>query len=118
MIRKTYKPWNPDRAGKNYRPKEDEGHTFFFKGYYINISPDHRSVMVAELKHSFMLLPDSTLDDALVEGMEDVYKLRDTNYENELQKIAEEEKEKQIRKQLAPFINAIVKEITEVKQGK
>ena len=115
MIERTYRPWKPDRAGKNYRPKEDEGHTFFFKGYYINISPNFRHVKVAELKHSFMLIPDKTLDEALVESMEEVYRFRDTNYENELQKIAEDEKEKQIRKQLAPFINAIIKEITEVK---
>ena len=109
MLEKAYKPWKPDRAGKNYRPKEDEGHTFFFKGYYINISPDFKSVKVAEVRH-FFYLPNSTLDKSLVEGMEDVYRLRDKDYEEELQKIAEEEKEKEIRKQLAPYINEIIKQ--------
>ena len=109
MIEKAYKPWKPDRAGKNYRPKEDEGHTFFFKGYYINISPDFKSVKVAEVRH-FFYLPNSTLDKSLVEGMEDVYRLRDKDYEEELQKIAEEEKEKEVRKQLAPYINEIIKQ--------
>ena len=109
MIGKAYKPLKPDRAGKNYRPKEDEGHTFFFKGYYINISPDFKSVKVAEVRH-FFYLPNSTLDKSLVEGMEDVYRLRDKDYENELQAIAEEEKEKEIRKQLAPYINEIIKQ--------
>ena len=109
MIGKAYKPWKPDRAGKNYRPKEDEGHTFFFKGYYINISPDFKSVKVAEVRH-FFYLPNSTLDKSLVEGMEDVYRLRDKDYEEELQKIAEEEKEKEVRKQLAPYINEIIKQ--------
>ena len=109
MIGKAYKPWKPDRAGKNYRPKEDEGRTFFFKGYYINISPDFKSVKVAEVRH-FFYLPNSTLDKSLVEGMEDVYRLRDKDYEEELQKIAEEEKEKEVRKQLAPYINEIIKQ--------
>ena len=109
MIGKAYKPWKPDRAGKNYRPKEDEGHTFFFKGYYINISPDFKSVKVAEVRH-FFYLPNSTLDKSLVEGMEDIYRLRDKDYEEELQKIAEEEKEKEVRKQLAPYINEIIKQ--------
>lgn len=111
MIKVAYKPWKPDRASKNYRPKEDEGHTFFFKGYYINISPDFKSVKVAEMRHSFYL-PNSTLDESLVKGMKEVYKFRDKDYEEELQKIAEEEKEKQIRKQLAPYINAIIKELS------
>ena len=110
MIKVAYKPCKPDRAGKNYRPKEDEGHTFFFKGYYIVISPDLKSVKVAEVKH-FLYLPTNTLDEALVKGMEEVYMFRDRNYEEELQRIEEEEKEKQIRKQLAPFINTIIKEI-------
>ena len=110
MLEKAYKPWKPDRAGKNYRPKENEGHTFFFKGYYIIISPDLKSINVAEVRHS-LYLPNSTLDESLVKGMEEVYKFRDKDYEEELQKIAEEEKEKQIRKQLAPYINAIIKEI-------
>ena len=110
MIRKTYKPAKPDRAGKNYRPKEDEGHTFFFKGYYINISPDFKSVKVAEVRH-FLYLTTNTLDEALVKGMEEIYKFRDRDYEEELQKIAEEEKEKEIRKQLAPYINEIIKEV-------
>ena len=109
MIGKAYKPWKPDRAGKNYRPKEDEGHTFFFKGYYINISPDFKSVKVAEVRH-FFYLPNSTLDKSLVEGMEYVYRIRDKDYEEELQKIAEEEKEKEVRKQLAPYINEIIKQ--------
>ena len=109
MIRKAYKPAKPDRAGKNYRPKEDEGHTFFFKGYYINISPDFKSVKVAEIRH-FFYLPNSTLDESLVKGMEEVYKFRDKDYEEELQRIEEEEKEKEIRKQLAPYINEIIKE--------
>lgn len=108
MIRKTYKPAKPDRASKNYRPKEDEGHTFFFKGYYINISPDFKSVKVAEVRH-FLYLPTNTLDEALVKGMEEIYKFRDSDYEEELQKIAEEEKEKEIRKQLGPYINEIIK---------
>lgn len=110
MIEKAYRPSKPDRAGKNYRPKEDEGHTFFFKGYYINISPDLKSVKVAEVRH-FLYLPNNTLDEALVKGMEEVYKFRDQDYEEELQRIAEEEKEKQIRKQLAPFIDTIIKEL-------
>lgn len=110
MIRKTYKPAKPDRAGKNYRPKEDEGHTFFFKGYYINVSPDFKSVKVAEVRH-FLYLPTNTLDEALVKGMEEIYKFRDRDYEEELQKIAEEEKEREIRKQLAPYINEIIKEV-------
>ena len=110
MIKVAYKPCKPDRAGKNYRPKEDEGHTFFFKGYYINISPDFTGVKVAEVRH-FLYLPNSTLDESLVKGMEEVYKFRDRDYEEELQRIAEEEKEKQIRKQLAPFINTIIKEL-------
>lgn len=110
MIERTYKPWKPDRAGKNYRPKEDEGHTFFFKGYYINISSDFKSVKVAEVRH-FCYLPNSTLDKSLVVGMEDVYRLRDKDYEEELQKIAEEEKEKEVRKQLAPYIGVIIEEL-------
>ena len=110
MIKKAYKPWKPDRAGKNYRPKEDEGHTFFFKGYYINVSPDFKSVKVAEVRH-FFYLPNSTLDESLVKGMEEVYKFRDKDYEEELQRIAEEEKEKEIRKNFAPYLNAIIKEI-------
>ena len=112
MLERAYKPAKPYRAGKNYRPKEDEGHTFFFKGYYINVSPDLKSVKVAEVRH-FLYLTSNTLDEALVQGMEEVYMFRDRDYEEELQKIAEEEKEKQIRKQLAPYINAIIKEIQE-----
>lgn len=115
MIGKAYKPWKPDRAGKNYRPKEETVHTFFFKGYYIIISPNFRHVKVAKVRHEFSLIPDKTLDDALVKGMEEIYKFRDKDYEEELQKIAEDERDKQIRKQLEPFINAIIKEITEVK---
>ena len=115
MIGKSYRPVRPDKAGKNYRPKEETVHTFFFKGYYIIISPDLRSVHIAEVRRYLPQIPSNTLDDALVRGMEEVYKFRDTDYENELQKIAEDEKEAQIRKQLAPFINAIVKEIAEVK---
>lgn len=110
MLEKAYKPVKPDRAGKNYRPKEDEGHTFFFKGYYIIISPDLRDIKVAEVRHYLSPIPNQTLDSALVRGMEDVYKFRDRDYEETLQEIAEEEKEKEIRKQLAPYINAIVKE--------
>lgn len=110
MIRKTNKPIKPDRAGKNYRPKEETVHTFFFKGYYIIISPDFKSVKVAEVRH-FLYLPTNTLDDALVKGMEEVYKFRDRDYEEELQAIAEEEKEREIRRQLAPYINAIIKEV-------
>ena len=111
MIGKTYRPMKPDRAGKNYRPKEETVHTFFFKGYYIIINPDFRHVKVAKVRHEFSLIPDRTLDNALVKGMEEVYMFRDRDYEEELQRIAEEEKEKQIRKQLAPFINTIIKEL-------
>ena len=36
-----------DRAGKDYRPKEESPrHVFFFKGHYIMISEDYRDVWV------------------------------------------------------------------------
>ena len=111
MIEKAYRPAKPDRAGKDYRPKEDEGHTFFFKGYYIFISSDFKNVSIAEIKRNLPPVHCNTLDDALVKGMEEIHNLRDKDYEETMQKMAEEEKEKQIRKQLAPFINAIIKEI-------
>lgn len=111
MIGRTYKPLKPDRAGKNYRPKEETVHTFFFKGYYIIISSDLKSVTVAQVRHYLPSRPSNTLDDALVRGMEDVYKFRDTDYENELKEIAEAERKKEIRKQLEPFIKTIIKGI-------
>ena len=108
MFRKVGKP---DRAGKNYRPKEETMHTFFFKGYYIFISSDLKNVSIAEIRRNLPPVHCDTLDDALVRGMEEIYNLKDKDYEETMQKMAEEEKEKQIRKQLAPFISAIVKEL-------
>lgn len=111
MLEKVYKPTKPDRAGRNYRPKEEERHVFSFKGHNIIISKDFRDVWICQRKTYFSTHCD-TLDEALVKGMEEVYKLRDKDYEEELQRIAEEEKEKQIRKQLTPFINTIIKELS------
>ena len=108
MLEKVHKP---DRAGENYRPKEETVRTFFFKGYFIVISSDLKNIRIAEVKHYLPPVPNNTLDNALVKGMEEVYKLRDKDYEETIQKMAEEEKEKQIRKQLAPFIDVIVKEL-------
>ena len=111
MLEKAYKPAKPDRAGKNYRPEEEKVHTFFFKGYYIIISSDLKKIRIAEVRNYLPPIPNNTLDEALVKGMEEVYRFRDEDYEKELQKIEEEEKEKQIRKQLEPLINTIIKEI-------
>lgn len=110
MLRKTYKPSKPDRAGENYRPKEEEKHVFFFKGHEIIISKDFRDVWICQ-RRTYFSTHCNTLDDALVKGMEEIYKLRDKDYEETIQKMAEEEKEKQIREQLEPFINTIVKEL-------
>ena len=109
MIGKAYKPWKPDRAGKNYRPKEESRHVFFFKGHNIIISQDFRDVWICR-RRTYLLTHCNTLDDALVQAMEEIYKLNDKDYEEELQKIAEAEKEKEIRKQLAPYINEIIKQ--------
>ncbi len=108
MLEKIHKP---DRAGENYRPKEETVHTFFFKGYYIFISSDLKNVSIAEIRRNLPPVHCNTLDDALVRGMEEIYNLRDKEYEETMQKMAEEEKGKQIRKQLAPFIDVIVKEL-------
>ncbi len=110
MIKVAYKPAKPDRAGKNYRPKEESRHVFFFKGHNIIISQDFRDVWICK-RRIYFPTHCNTLDDALVQAMEEIYKLNDKDYENELQRIAEEEKEKQIRKQLAPFINTMIKEL-------
>lgn len=110
MLEKPYKPAKPDRAGENYRPKEEERHVFFFKGHNIIISKDFKDVWICQ-RRTYFSTHCNTLDDALVKGMEEVYKFRDKDYEKELQEIAAEEKEKQIRKQLEPFINVIVKEL-------
>ena len=114
MLGRTYKPWKPSRAGKDYRPKEEERHVFFFNGHNIIISKDFRDVWICR-RRTYFSTHCNTLDDALVQAMEEIYKLNDKDYENELQELAEEEKEKQIRKQLEPFINTIIKKITEVK---
>lgn len=110
MIKKAYKPLKPDRAGENYRPKEEPRHIFFFKGHYIIIGQDFRDVWICR-RRTYFSTHCNTLDDALVQAMEEIYKLNDKDYENELQTIAEEEKEKEVRKQLAPYINEIIKEI-------
>ena len=110
MIEKAYKPDKPDRAGKNYRPKEEIRHVFFFKGYFIIIGQDFKDVWICQGKTCFST-HSNTLDDTLVQAMEEIYKLRDKNYENELREIAEAEKEKEIRKQLEPYINVIIEEI-------
>jgi len=111
MLEKTYKPWKPNRAGKNYRPKEEERHVFFFKGHNIIISKDFGDVWICQ-RRTYFSTHCKTLDEALVQAMEEVYKLNDKDYENTIQEIAEEEKEKQIRKQLAPYINTIIKELS------
>ena len=107
MLEKVHKP---DRAGKDYRPKGEERHVFFFKGHFIIIGKDFKDVWICQRRTYFSTHCD-TLDDALVQAMEEIYKLNDKDYERELQAAAEEEKEKQARKQLAPFINVIVKEL-------
>lgn len=112
-MNKPYKPIKPDRAGKNYRPKGEFRHVFFFKGHNIIISQDFKSVWICQ-RRTYFPTHCNTLDEALVQAMEEIYKLNDKDYENELQAIEEEEKEKQIRKQLAPYIAAIIKEIIEV----
>ena len=111
MLEKTYKPAKPDRAGKDYRPKEEERHVFFFKGHNIIISKDFGDVWICQ-RRAYFSTHCNTLDDALVQAMEEVYKLNNKDYEKELQKITEDEKEKQIRKELAPFINTIIKELS------
>lgn len=110
MIERTYKPDKPDRAGKNYRPKGDSKHVFFFKGYYIIISQDFRDVCICR-GITYFSTHCNTLDSTLVQAMEEIYKLRDKDYQNELQAIAEKEKEKEVRKQLEPYINIFIKEI-------
>lgn len=35
MIGKAYKPWKPDRAGKNYRPKETNQKRIYEKVYIL-----------------------------------------------------------------------------------
>ena len=111
MLEKAYKPWKPDRAGKNYRPKEEERHVFFFKGHNIIISKDFKDVWICQ-RRTYFSTHCNTLDEALVRAMDEVYKLNDKDYENAMQPIEEEEKVKQIRKQLAPFINTIIKELS------
>ena len=111
-MNKPYKLMKPDRAGKNYRPKEEPKHVFFFKGYYIMIGESFRDVWICKGETYFSTHCD-TLDNALVQAMEEIYKLRDKNYENELQKMAKDEKEKEVRKHLSPYIDEIVKRIME-----
>ena len=111
-MNKPYKPMKPDRAGKNYRPKEEFRHVFFFKGHNIIISQDFKDVWICR-RRTYFLTHCNTLDEALVQAMKEIYKLNDKDYENELQAIAYEEKEKEIRKQLAPYINEIIKRVIE-----
>ena len=110
MIKRTYKPAKPDRAGENYRPKGDTRHVFFFKGYYIIISQNFKDVWICK-RTEYFSTNYGELNSALVQAMEEIYKLRDKEYQNELQEISRQEKEKECRKQLEPYINIFIKEI-------
>ena len=110
MTERTYKPAKPYKAGKNYRPKGDIRHVFFFKGYYIIISQNFKDVWVCE-RTEYFSTNYNKLDSALVQAMEKVYELKDQDYQNELQKISKQKKEKEIKKQLEPYINILIEEI-------
>ena len=43
--------------------------------------------------------------------MEKVYELKDKDYQNELQKISKQKKEKEIKKQIEPYINILIEEM-------
>lgn len=100
-----------DRVGKDYRPKEEKPkHIFFLKGHYIMISEDYRDVWVPTRK-SYFSTHNNSLDESLVQGMEEVDNINKRNYDREIKKKNEEEKEIAIRKQLEPYMEVIIKEI-------
>ena len=100
-----------DRAGKDYRPKEEKPrHIFFFKGHYIMISEDYKDVWVLT-RNSYFSTHNNSLDESLVQGMEEVYSINKRNYDREIERENREEKETTIRKQLEPYIEVIIKEI-------
>jgi hypothetical protein len=100
-----------NRAGKDYRPKEENPkHIFFFKGRYIMISEDYQSVWILT-KDSDFSTHNNSLDDSLVQGMEEVYSINEKDYDREIEEKTKKEEEAAIRKQLEPYIEVIVKAI-------
>jgi hypothetical protein len=100
-----------DRAGKDYRPKEESHrHVFFFKGHYIMISEDYRDVWVLT-RNSYFSTHNNSLDESLVQGMEEVYSINKRNYDREIERENREEKEIAIKEQLEPYIEVIIKEV-------
>ena len=100
-----------DRAGKDYRPNEEiPKHVFFFIGHYIMISEDYKDVWVLT-RNSYFSTHNNSLDESLVQGMEEVYSINKRNYDREIERENREEKELAIRNQLEPYIEVIIKEI-------
>ena len=98
-----------EKAGENYRPKELENSVFyFFKGYLIRISKEGKDIWIHK-RLSYQ--SNFNGEKALEKAMDEVYKLIELEEEKHKAELEKAQKEKEAKEKLAPFIDALIKEL-------